>query len=112
MAILSCGDNAFPSYTTIQKWTGIARHRVATSLKNLERLELIYRRKCGQKIIYITRWQDKKNDTKEGFPVTFNRFPTGTTSDNQLVPHENRTSSPEELELVPHGNSMNTHEED
>lgn len=112
IAILSCGDNAFPSYTCLEKWTGISRPRVCKAIKNLERLELVYRRKVGQKIVYITRWQDKKNDTKDGFPVTFNRLTTLTTLNDQLVNHVNRTSSPDELKLVNHVNSIKTHEED
>lgn len=109
IAILSCGDNAFPSYTKLCEWTGLCRQTVNKVLKNLESLELIYRRKLGRKVIYITRWQDKKNDTKEGIPIKFNQSTPLTSSSVYEI---DRISLPDRLQSVYAIDSKKTHEED
>ena len=109
IAILSCGDNAFPSYTKLCEWTGLCRQTINRVIRNLEKLELIYRRKLGRKVIYITRWQNKENDTQEGIPIRFNQSTPLTSSSVYAI---DRTSLPDRLEPVYAIDSKKTHEED
>lgn len=109
IAILSCGDNAFPSYTKLCEWTGLCRQTINKVLRNLEQLELIYRKKLGRKVIYITRWQDKKNDIEGGVPIRFNQSTSLTLSSVYEV---DRISLRDRLEPVYAIDSKKTHEED
>jgi len=57
IAILSCGETAFPSYTALQRWAGIkSRNRIAKSIRRLEQIGILKRHKFGKRIYYVSHW--------------------------------------------------------
>lgn len=69
--ISSCGDNAFPGYKALGRWTGFSRDRIWKSLRTLEEHGCIRRYKRGPSVHYRIHWSDEPPPT-DSVPIKFN----------------------------------------
>lgn len=88
MCIASC-QPSFPSYDSLQKWTGISRERLAKSIKKLSEGGVIKIEKVGRSNLYRTHW-----------------------CQNEPVRQTNYNSSPDELKPVRQANSKKNKEKE